>query len=51
MTGIASPDFAVFFIILESFKEIVSRDFDVLFLFIWIDMMFLIVPDQVYFSF
>jgi hypothetical protein len=32
-------------------KGIVSRDFGVLFLFIWIDMKFLIGPDQVYFSF
>jgi hypothetical protein len=32
-------------------KGIVSRDFGVLFLFIWIDIKFLIGPDQVYFSF
>jgi hypothetical protein len=32
-------------------KGIASRDFGVLFLFIWIDMKFLIGPDQVYFSF
>jgi hypothetical protein len=36
---------------LDLFKGIVSRDFGVLFLFIWIDMKFLIGPDQVYFSF
>jgi hypothetical protein len=32
-------------------KGIVSRDFGVPFLFIWIVMKFLIGPDQVYFSF
>jgi hypothetical protein len=34
---------------ISAFKGIVSRDFGLLSLFIWIDMMFLIGPDQVYF--
>jgi hypothetical protein len=32
------------------FKEIVSRDSNVLFLFHWIDIKFALGPDQVYFS-
>jgi hypothetical protein len=33
------------------FKGIASRDFGILFLFHWIDMKFVLGPDQVYFSF
>jgi hypothetical protein len=33
------------------FEGIVSRDFGILFLFYWIDMKFVLEPDQVYFSF
>jgi hypothetical protein len=35
---------------ISAFKGIVSRDFGVIFLFIWIDMKFQKGPDQVYFS-
>jgi hypothetical protein len=43
---VIGPDRVIF-----NFKGIVSRDFDTLFLFHWIDLEVAIGPEQVYFSF